>query len=100
MRRVEKIPERAEPQPPAETPIKAHVSGLQGYGFISLAVVIVVAALSLAQGFFVPVVVAFVLSLALARVVRRLQHVMPRWVAAALVVLALISVAGAPAGII
>lgn len=94
MRQVEKIPERAEPQPSAETPIRARVSGLQGYGFISLAVVIVVAALSLAQGFFVPVVVAFVLSLALARMVRRLQHFMPRWVASALVVVAMIAAAG------
>lgn len=72
-------------------PVQAHVSGLQGYGFVSLAVVIVVAALSLAQGFFVPVVVAIVLSLALARVVRRLQQVMPRWIASALVVLSMIA---------
>jgi predicted PurR-regulated permease PerM len=97
MRRVEKISERSEPTPPGETPIQAHVSGLQGYGFVSLAVVIVVAALSLAQGFFVPVVVAIVLSLALARIVRRLQYVMPRWVASALVVIAMIAGVGVTA---
>ena len=88
--RIEKIHERQEPPPETGVPIKAHVSGLQGYGFVSLAVVIVVAALSLAQGFFVPVLVSAVLALALARPVRQLQHFMPRWVAAALVVITLI----------
>ena len=90
---AEKQPE----PPPPEVPIRAHVSGLQGYGFVSLAVVIVVAALSLAQGFFVPVFVAFVLSLALARVVRRLERLLPRWIAAALVVLSLVGAAAVTA---
>jgi predicted PurR-regulated permease PerM len=39
-------------------------------------------------------VVAFVLSLALARMVRRLQRLMPRWVASALVVLAMVAGVG------
>lgn len=90
MPRVEQLQDRPEPAPETEAPIKAHVSGLQGYGFVSLAVVIVVAALSLAQGFFVPVFVSVVVSLALARMVRRLERFMPRWVAAGVVVLALV----------
>jgi predicted PurR-regulated permease PerM len=102
MPRVEKVQRGSEKPAPSERervegPIRTHVSGLQGYGFVSLAVVIVVAALSLAQGFFVPVVVACVLSLALARMVRRLQHFMPRWVASALVVLAMVAGLGAMA---
>jgi predicted PurR-regulated permease PerM len=91
MPRVEKIHERPEPPPETEVPIRAHVSGLQGYGFVSLAVVIIVAALSLAKGFFVPVVVSAVVALALARPVRQLERLMPRWIAAALVVLMLLS---------
>jgi predicted PurR-regulated permease PerM len=95
MPRVEQIDPRPEPAPEPEAPIKARVSGLQGYGFVSLAVVIVVAALSLAQGFFVPVLVAFVVSLALARIVRKLERIMPRWVASGLVVLTLVTTLGA-----
>jgi predicted PurR-regulated permease PerM len=91
MRRVEPIQERAQPAEPPEVPIKAQVAGLQGYGFVSLAVVISIAALSLAEGFFVPVVVSVVAALALARIVRRLERFIPRWIAAALVVLFLLA---------
>lgn len=98
MARLHPVEERPQPQreqpPEAEIPIEARVSGLQGYGFISLAVVIVVAALSLAQGFFVPVVVAVVLALALGRVVRRLQRFVPRWIAAGFVVLFVVASVG------
>ena len=73
-----------------EAPITTRVAGLQGYGVVSLAVVIVVAALSLAQGFIVPVVLAIVISLALARPVRRLERWVPRWIASATVVLFLV----------
>ncbi|HYU80175.1 MAG TPA: AI-2E family transporter [Vicinamibacterales bacterium] len=77
----------ARPAPPAATePIKARIVGLQGYGFVSLALVSVIAALSLAQGFFIPVVVSVVIALALSRVVRRLSRWMPRWIASGLVV--------------
>jgi predicted PurR-regulated permease PerM len=99
MARLHPVEERPQPQreqaPEAEVPIEARVSGLQGYGFVSLAVVIVIAALSLAQGFFVPVVVAVVLSLALGRVVRRLQRFVPRWIAAGFVVLFVVAGVGA-----
>jgi predicted PurR-regulated permease PerM len=83
--------DEAEP----EAPIETRFAGVQGYGLISLAVVIVVAALSLAEGFFVPVFVSLVLSLALSRIVRRLARLMPRWVASAVVVLALVAGLGA-----
>jgi predicted PurR-regulated permease PerM len=81
-------PATATPEPDA--PIQARVAGLQGYGFISLAVVVTVAALSLAQGFFIPVFVAIVLALALARIVRRLERIVPRWIASAIVVLLMV----------
>lgn len=81
----------AAPEPEPDTPVSTRFAGVQGYGLISLAVVIIVAALSLAQGFFIPVVVSLVLALALARIVRRLERIMPRWVASAGVVLTLIA---------
>jgi predicted PurR-regulated permease PerM len=83
------------PQP--EPPIRTRVAGLQEYGVVSLAVVIVVAALSLAQGFFVPVFVSIILALALARSVRKLERIMPRWLASAMVVVTLVGVLGAGA---
>jgi predicted PurR-regulated permease PerM len=83
--------------PPAEpeAPIETRVGGLQGYGFVSLTVVITVAALNFAQGFFVPVVVSIVFALALSRIVRRLERLVPRWVASAAVVLLLLGGLGA-----
>jgi predicted PurR-regulated permease PerM len=77
-----------------EAPIETRFIGLQGYGVISLAVVVGIAALSLAQGFIVPVVVSIVLALALARIVRRLSRLVPRWIASALVVLFLVGTLG------
>jgi predicted PurR-regulated permease PerM len=88
------IGERNAPVQEAEAPIETRVAGLQGYGFVSLAVIMSVAALSLAQGFFIPVVVAIVVSLGLARIVRRLERFVPRWIAAAFVVLVLIAGVG------
>jgi predicted PurR-regulated permease PerM len=89
-------PDRTSAEAPAEPErlIRTRFAGLQGYGVVSLAVVIVVAALSLAQGFFIPVVVALILALALARIVRKLERVMPRWVASAVVVVSLVGVLG------
>jgi predicted PurR-regulated permease PerM len=99
MSRLRQVEERpytpSEQTPESDPPVNARVTGLQGYGFVSLAVVIIIAALSLAQGFFVPVVVAIVLSLALGRVVRRLQRFVPRWIAAAVVVLVVVAGIGA-----
>ncbi len=85
------VAERPPDTPPkddaaAEPPIETRFAGLQGYGVVSLAFVVGIAALSLAQGFIVPVVVSIVLALALARIVRRLSRLVPRWVASALVV--------------
>jgi predicted PurR-regulated permease PerM len=91
-------PPADRPAPPAseaEGPIETRFTGLQGYGVVSLAVVIVVAGLSLAQGFFIPVFVSLVLALALARIVRKLERIMPRWAAAATVVLLLVALLGA-----
>jgi predicted PurR-regulated permease PerM len=53
-----------------------------------------VAALSLAQGFIVPVVVSIVLALALARSVRRLSRLVPRWIASAVIVSLLVGSLG------
>ena len=78
-----------------EPAVQTHVAGLQGYGVVALGVIISIAALSLAQGFFVPVVLALVIALALAPTVRVLQRVMPRWVASALVVALLVAGLGA-----
>ncbi len=87
-------PQAEPPKPPESTepPVETRFAGVQGYGVVSLAVIIGVAALSLAQGFILPVVVSIVVALALARVVRRLQRLMPRWIASALVVIVLIAV--------
>jgi predicted PurR-regulated permease PerM len=60
--------------------------GLQGYAVVAVATILAIAALRMAQGFFIPVVSGLVIALALAPVVRRLERFMPRWIAAALVV--------------
>jgi predicted PurR-regulated permease PerM len=87
--------EPPKPPEPTEPPVQTRFAGVQGYGVVTLAVIIGVAALSVAQGFIVPVVVSIVLALALARIVRRLQRLMPRWIASALVVIFLIAGLGA-----
>ena len=73
------------------------ISGLQKYALLAISVVIVVAALRVAEGFFVPIVFAIVVALALAPLVRKLQRFMPRWIAAALVVGSLVALLGAMA---
>jgi predicted PurR-regulated permease PerM len=60
---------------------------LQRYSLVVIATVLTVAALRVADGFFVPLVFALVLALALAPIVRRLERLMARWVASALVVM-------------
>ncbi len=69
-------------------------NGLEKYALLAISVVMVVAALKLAQGFFVPIAFALVIALALAPLVRRLQRIMPRWIAAALVVASLVGLLG------
>src|SRR5688500_12176792 len=68
--------------------------GLQGYAITGIAAVLILAALHYARGFFIPVVAGIVIALALAPVVRRLERIMPRWIASALVVLSLVGLTG------
>jgi predicted PurR-regulated permease PerM len=75
-------------------PLHSQATGLQKYTLLAISVVVVVAALKLAQGFFVPIVFGVVIALALAPLVRRLQRIMPRWIAAALVVGSLVGALG------
>jgi predicted PurR-regulated permease PerM len=70
------------------------MSGPQAWAVVSLGVVAVVAALRLASGFFVPLLASIVIALALAPIVRRLARWLPRGVAAALVVGALVGGGG------
>ena len=71
------------------------MSKLQRYAVIAIATILAVAALRAAAGFLVPLVFGVVLALALAPVVRRLERIIPRWIASALVVVMVItSVAG------
>ena len=63
------------------------MAGLQGYAIVAIALILTVAALRAAQGFFVPVAFSIVIALTLAPLVRRMARLMPRWIASALVVL-------------
>jgi predicted PurR-regulated permease PerM len=81
----------AEPGTPAPSAVRrltrVQAAGLQGYAVVAIATIMLVAALKAASGFFIPLMFGVVLALALAPVVRRLERLMPRWVASALVVL-------------
>jgi predicted PurR-regulated permease PerM len=63
---------------------------LQRYAVIAIATILVVAALRAASGFLVPLVFGIVLALTFAPIVRRLQRLMPRWIASALVVVTVV----------
>jgi predicted PurR-regulated permease PerM len=83
----------AGPDQPASDPAsqprktaRTRLVGLQGYAVIVIATILAIAALRVAQGFFIPVISGLVIALALAPLVRRLERLMPRWIAAALVV--------------
>ena len=80
-------PEHTITPAPRRRSMRMHIAGLQGYAVISIAVILIVAALRAAGVFFVPVAISVVIALTLAPLVRRLQRVMPRWIASALVVL-------------
>lgn len=84
------VPERPRLRRAART----RMVGLQGYALIGIATVLVIAALRAAQGFFIPVVFGVVIALALAPLVRRLQRLMPRWIASALVVSLMVGLLG------
>jgi predicted PurR-regulated permease PerM len=73
---------------------RTRMAGLQAYALIAVAVVLVVGALKVAEGFFVPVVFSFVIALALAPLVRRMERLVPRWIASALVVSSLVGLLG------
>jgi predicted PurR-regulated permease PerM len=66
------------------------MSKLQRYAIIAIATILVVAALRAAAGFLVPLVFGVVLALTLSPVVRRLERLIPRWIASALVVLTVV----------
>ena len=76
-------------------PLRTQTNGLEKYAVLAISVVLGVAALKLAQGFFVPIAFSLVIALALAPLVRRLQRIMPRWIAAVLVVSSLVGLLGA-----
>jgi predicted PurR-regulated permease PerM len=62
------------------------MSHIQRYAVITIAAILLVAGLRAAAPFFVPLVFGIVLALTFAPIVRRLQRLMPRWIASALVV--------------
>jgi predicted PurR-regulated permease PerM len=59
---------------------------LQRYAVLAIATILVVAALRAAAGFLVPLVFGVVLALTFAPIVRRLERLLPRWIASAIVV--------------
>jgi predicted PurR-regulated permease PerM len=67
---------------------------LQRYAVISIATILIVAALRAAAGFLVPLVFGIVLALTFAPIVRRLQRAIPRWIASALVVVIAVATLG------
>jgi predicted PurR-regulated permease PerM len=74
----------------AQTTTVRH-AGLQGYAIVVLAVVAAVAALRAAEGFVIPILLAVVIALALAPVVRVMSRWIPRSVSAALIVVTFLS---------
>lgn len=90
---IDPPPPSPPPEPVAPAPsavrrsVRTHVVGLQGYALVAIATVLMVAALRAASGFFIPLMFGVVIALTLAPIVRRLDRLMPRWVASALVVL-------------
>ena len=66
------------------------MSKLQRYAVIAIATILVVAALRAAAGFLVPLVFGIVLALTFAPFVRRLERIIPRWIASALVVITVV----------
>src|SRR5687768_9111930 len=79
---------------PATPSARTRLVGLQRYWLVTLAVVAVIGALKVAEGFFVPVIFGVVLALALAPLVRRLEWLMPRWLASAFAVIVLVGLLG------
>src|SRR5688500_13601089 len=91
-------PEELEVRPPESQPprpaVRARIVGLRAQARVAIAVVVVIGALKAAQGLLLPIAFGIVIALALAPVVRRLERLMPRWVASAVVVFALTGVLG------
>jgi predicted PurR-regulated permease PerM len=71
--------------------VRTRLSGLQGYALVAIAVILTVAALQAADAFLVPVAFSVVMALTLAPIVRQLGRIIPRWIAAALVVILSVS---------
>jgi predicted PurR-regulated permease PerM len=70
------------------------MSRLQRYAVIAIATILVVAALRAAAGFLVPLVFGVVLALTFAPIVKRLERIIARWIASALVVITLVAALG------
>lgn len=88
LRPVDVVPASAPDVAPAPKPsVRMRMAGLQGYAVVAIAAVLTVAALRSADGFFVPVAISVVIALTLAPLVRRMERLLPRWIASALVVL-------------
>ncbi len=74
------------PPTPVRPAARTKMVGMQAYALVAVAIIVLIGGLKAAQGFFVPILIGLVLALALAPVVRRLERLMPRWVASAVVV--------------
>ena len=94
IRPVEPAAEAPAAAAPPKRSTRTRLAGIQGYAVVTIATVLVIGALRLAEGFFVPVVAGLVIALALAPVVRRLEWLMPRWIASAVVVSLLVGLLG------
>ena len=64
---------------------------MQRYAVVSIATILTVAALRAAAPLLVPLVFGLVIALTFAPMVRRLEKLIPRWIAAALVVLTVVA---------
>lgn len=82
------------PPTPERRAARTRMVGMQAYALVVLAIIAMIGGLRAAQGFFVPIVFGVVIALALAPLVRRLQRLMPRWVASAIAVSLLVGLLG------
>jgi predicted PurR-regulated permease PerM len=89
--KIDKPPEDATPTlAPHRPSAHARMVGLQGFAIVLVGVVVAIGALRVAAGLFIPIAFGVVLALALAPAVRKLERIMPRWTASAVVVFGLV----------
>src|SRR5262245_64170606 len=83
-------PVNAEPAPEptvaTRRSMRMRTAGAQGYAIGAIAMILIVAALRAAEGFFLPVAFSVVIALTFAPLVRRMERLLPRWIASGLVV--------------